>query len=391
MKEKKDVRVLQKIDIVRVKLDTEKSIYSDENIDSPEKMVSVVGSEIKDLANECVFLANLNTKNQIINMSVISQGTINQSLLHPREIFNKAILSNASGVMLFHNHPSGDITPSKQDKEITEKIAFSGELLGIKLLDHIIVGAGNFAYFSFAKENLIDTHFINKENTRRFLKELEDAEDKKLPTKTDFKNEIERLKYYNYEAYIKDFLTEKTGETSEYVLNNIYLKYEDQDRLINPDVIKDIDSFKKEEKHIIDEINNVFNNILYTDIMNVLDEITSLEDNKTKDVSIEFYTDTAGQDVFIELSDVSDLNDFYDKLLEYIDNWDIDEELKIWTEMVGKQGVPDIRTLVEDHEEIERKFDNLQCELRTNVEISENIENFKRSLYEESIEDEIEL
>ena len=165
---------MQKIDIVRVKLDTEKSIYSDENIDSPEKMVSVVGSEIKDLANECVFLANLNTKNQIINMSVISQGLINQSLLHPREVFNKAILSNASGVMLFHNHPTGDITPSKQDKDITEKIAFSGELLGIKLLDHIIVGAGNSEYFSFAKENLIDTHFINKENTRKFLKELED-------------------------------------------------------------------------------------------------------------------------------------------------------------------------------------------------------------------------
>ncbi len=391
MKEKKDVRVLQKIDIVRVKLDTEKSIYSDENIDSPEKMVSVVGSEIKDLANECVFLANLNTKNQIINMSVISQGTINQSLLHPREIFNKAILSNASGVMLFHNHPSGDITPSKQDKEITEKIAFSGELLGIKLLDHIIVGAGNFAYFSFAKENLIDTHFINKENTRRFLKELEDAEDKKLPTKTDFKNEIERLKYYNYEAYIKDILTEKTGETSEYVLNNIYLKYEDQDRLINPEIISDIDKYRKEEEFVISEINNVFNNILDIDIKDKLDEIINLEKGESIDVDVEFYTDTAGQDIFIGLSDITDINDFYNKLLEYIDNWDIDEELKIWTEMVGKNGVPDIRTLVEDHEEIERKFDDLQCELRTNVEISENIENFKRSLYEESIEDEIEL
>lgn len=382
---------MQKIDIVRVKLDTEKSIYSDENIDSPEKMVSVVGSEIKELANECVFLANLNTKNQIINMSVISQGLINQSLLHPREIFNKAILSNASGVMLFHNHPSGDITPSKQDKEITEKIAFSGELLGIKLLDHIIVGAGNFAYFSFAKENLIDTHFINKENTRKFLKELEEIEDKELPTKTDFKNELERLKYYNYEAYIKDFLTEKTGETSDYILNNIYLKYEEQDRLINPEIISDIDKYRKEEEFVISEINNIFNNILYIDIMDKLDEIINLEKGDAIDVEIEFYTDTAGQDIFIELADVSDLNDFYDKLLEYIDDWDIDEELKIWTEMVGKQGVPDIRTLVEDHEEIERKFDDLQCELRTNVEISENIENFKRSLYEESIEDEIEL
>lgn len=381
---------MQKIDIVRVKLDTEKSIYSDENIDSPEKMVSVVGSEIKELANECVFLANLNTKNQIINMSVISQGTISQSLLHPREIFNKAILSNASGVMLFHNHPSGDITPSKQDKEITEKIAFSGELLGIKLLDHIIVGAGNSEYFSFAKESLIP-NILTKENTINFLKSLDEIQDVVLPNKADFKTEIAKLKYYSYEAYIKDFLTEKTGEESPYVLNNLYLKYEEEASLINPDVIKDIDSFKKEEKHIIDEINNVFNNILYTDIMNVLDEITSLEDNKTKDVSIEFYTDTAGQDVFIELSDVSDLNDFYDKLLEYIDNWDIDEELKIWTEMVGKNGVPDIRTLVEDHEEIERKFDDLQCELRTNVEISENIANFKRSLYEESVEDDIEF
>lgn len=391
MKEKKDVRVLQKIDIVRVKLDTEKSIYSDENIDSPEKMVSVVGSEIKDLANECVFLANLNTKNQIINMSVISQGLINQSLLHPREIFNKAILSNASGVMLFHNHPSGDITPSKQDKEITEKIAFSGELLGIKLLDHIIVGAGNFAYFSFAKENLIDTHFINKENTRKFLKELEEIEDKELPTKTDFKNELERLKYYNYEAYIKDFLTEKTGETSDYILNNIYLKYEEQDRLINPEIISDIDKYRKEEEFVILEINNVFNNILDIDIKDKLDEIINLEKGESIDVDVEFYTDTAGQDIFIGLSDITDINDFYNKLLEYIDNWDIDEELKIWTEMVGKNGVPDIRTLVEDHEEIERKFDDLQCELRTNVEISENIENFKRSLYEERIEDEIEL
>lgn len=382
---------MHKIDIVRVKLDTEKSIYSDENIDSPEKMVSVVGSEIKDLANECVLLANLNTKNQIINMSVISQGLINQSLLHPREIFNKAILSNASGVMLFHNHPSGDITPSKQDKDITEKIAFSGELLGIKLLDHIIVGAGNFAYFSFAKENLIDTHFINKENTRNFFKKLEEIEDKELPTKTDFKNELERLKYYNYEAYIKDFLTEKTGETSDYILNNIYLKYEEQDRLINPEIISDIDKYRKEEEFVILEINNVFNNILDIDIKDKLDEIINLEKGESIDVDVEFYTDTAGQDIFIELSDVSDLNVFYDKLLEYIDNWDIDEELKIWTEMAGKQGVPDIRTLVEDHEEIERKFDDLQCELRTNVEISENIENFKRSLYEESIEDEIEL
>ena len=382
---------MQKIDIVRVKLDTEKSIYSDENIDSPEKLISVVGSEIKELANECVLLANLNTKNQIINMSVISQGLIDRSLLHPREVFNKAILSNASGVMLFHNHPSGDITPSKQDKEITEKIAFSGELLGIKLLDHIIVGAGNFAYFSFAKENLIDTRFINKENTRKFLKELEEIEDKELPTKTDFKNELERLKYYNYEAYIKDFLTEKTGETSDYILNNIYLKYEEQDRLINPEIISDIDKYRKEEEFVILEINNVFNNILDIDIKDKLDEIINLEKGESIDVDVEFYTDTAGQDIFIELSDVSDLNVFYDKLLEYIDNWDIDEELKIWTEMVGKQGVPDIRTLVEDHEEIERKFDNLQCELRTNVEISENIENFKRSLYEESIEDEIEL
>ncbi|MGE9896531.1 JAB domain-containing protein [Anaerovoracaceae bacterium SGI.195] len=381
---------MQKIDIVRVKLDTEKSIYSDENIDSPEKMIRVVGDEISDLAHECVFLANLNTKNQIINMSVISQGTINQSILHPREIFNKAILSNATSIMLFHNHPSGDITPSKQDKDITEKIGFSGELLGIKLLDHVIVGAGNSEYFSFAREDLLPS-ILTKENTRNFLKSLDEIQDDVLPKKTDFKNEIEKLKYYNYEAYIKDFLTEKTGEESPYVLNNLYLKYEEENRLINPDIIKDIDSFKKEEKNIIEDINNVFKNTLFIDIRDVLDEITSLENNRTKDISIEFYTDTAGHDVFIELNDVSDLNDFYDKLLEYIDNWDIEQELQIWTEMVGKNGVPDIRTLVEDHKEIERKFDDLQYELRTNVEIRDNIDNFKRSLYEESIEGEIEF
>lgn len=82
----------------------------------------------------------MDTKNQPIAINVVSVGTLSSSLVHPREVFKPAILSNSASIILSHNHPSGDCTPSSEDISVTARIKESGKLLGIELLDHIIIG-----------------------------------------------------------------------------------------------------------------------------------------------------------------------------------------------------------------------------------------------------------
>ena len=86
----------------------------------------------------------LNTKNGILKKVTISKGSLNASLVHPRDIFYAAIKANAASIVLVHNHPSGDPEPSREDREFTARIARAGELLGIAILDHVIVGKEGF-------------------------------------------------------------------------------------------------------------------------------------------------------------------------------------------------------------------------------------------------------
>ena len=94
----------------------------------------------------------LNTKNEIITDVDISIGTLNSSLVHPREVFREAIRRSSNKIILLHNHPSGNCEPSKEDKSITNRLKDCGELIGIEVIDHIIIGDG--VYFSF-KENML--------------------------------------------------------------------------------------------------------------------------------------------------------------------------------------------------------------------------------------------
>jgi DNA repair protein RadC len=94
----------------------------------------------------------LNTKNEVISDVEISVGTLNSSLVHPREVFKEAIKRSTNKIILIHNHPSGYVEPSSEDKSITSRLVKCGEILGIGILDHIIIGDGN--YFSF-KENML--------------------------------------------------------------------------------------------------------------------------------------------------------------------------------------------------------------------------------------------
>jgi DNA repair protein RadC len=95
----------------------------------------------------------LDRKNGVIGFNVVSVGSLTASVVHPREVFKPAILSNASSVILSHNHPSGDPLSSPEDRALTVQLAQAGKLLGIDVLDHIIVGDGKF--YSFADEGLL--------------------------------------------------------------------------------------------------------------------------------------------------------------------------------------------------------------------------------------------
>jgi DNA repair protein RadC len=119
----------------------------DFDVKNPEGVVKAIRASIKDKAKEHFKLILLNPRNKIIGISTISIGTLNASLVHPREVFKDAIAHSAASVVLAHNHPSGDPEPSEDDIEITKKLVESGKILGIEVIDHIIIGKND--YYSF--------------------------------------------------------------------------------------------------------------------------------------------------------------------------------------------------------------------------------------------------
>ena len=107
---------------------------------------------LRYLKQEVFKVILLNSKNEVIKDCEISKGTINSSLVHPREVFREAILNSTNKIIVMHNHPSGNVEPSQADKVLTNKLKKSGEIIGIEVLDHIIIGDG--VYYSF-KENMM--------------------------------------------------------------------------------------------------------------------------------------------------------------------------------------------------------------------------------------------
>ncbi len=106
---------------------------------NPDQVEAFLG-DIRDLAQEVFIVVTLNAKNLAIQRHLVSIGTVNSALVHPRECFRPAILDGASAVVLGHNHPSGDATPSADDIKITRQLIQAGRHLGIKVMDHIVIG-----------------------------------------------------------------------------------------------------------------------------------------------------------------------------------------------------------------------------------------------------------
>lgn len=147
---------MNELEVVNIRLVKEPSIYSDKILDSPQAVVELMAKELAQYDREVLCILNMKTDGQVINMNIVSVGTVNSSLVNPREVFKSSILSNASGIIAIHNHPSGNIKPSREERNITKRLKQCGELMGIELLDHIIIGGTNGKMFSFKSENMLD-------------------------------------------------------------------------------------------------------------------------------------------------------------------------------------------------------------------------------------------
>lgn len=144
------------LEVVNIRLVKEPSLYSEQTLDSPQAVVELMAKELSQYDREVFCILNMKNNGQVINMNLVSVGTINASLVILREVFKSSILANASATIGLHNHPSGNVKPSKEDMIVTRKLQKCGQLLGIELLDHIIVGGTNGKMLSFREEKMLN-------------------------------------------------------------------------------------------------------------------------------------------------------------------------------------------------------------------------------------------
>ncbi|MHC4924989.1 MAG: RadC family protein [Planctomycetota bacterium] len=122
----------------------EEGVARDEPIRGPSDVFQRMGPRLRDLAQEEFHVLLLNTRHCVIREVAATRGILDASLIHPREVFRLAVVEGAAGVILVHNHPSGDPTPSAEDRAVTRQLQEAGRALGIPVLDHVIVGDGRF-------------------------------------------------------------------------------------------------------------------------------------------------------------------------------------------------------------------------------------------------------
>lgn len=121
---------------------------------SPEEVYRHFFGGLRDARHECFIGVHLDARQRVLSERLVSQGTLTASLVHPREVFRSAIRESAAALVLVHNHPSGDPEPSAEDREVTDRLARAGALLGVRVVDHVIVAERG--YFSFREAGQLD-------------------------------------------------------------------------------------------------------------------------------------------------------------------------------------------------------------------------------------------
>ena len=127
------------------------------DVGTPRAAAHLAAAVLAGLTVEQVIALHVNTKQKLIGVHVVSIGTLNASLVHPREVFKAALLTNAAGLILAHNHPSGDPTPSPEDRALVSRLRQAGDILGVELLDALIVTdpSEGGAYYSFREAGVL--------------------------------------------------------------------------------------------------------------------------------------------------------------------------------------------------------------------------------------------
>jgi DNA repair protein RadC len=146
----------KRVNIVSIKLIREGSVLYSEirKIGGPSDAAILGRRFLEDADREQLIVCCLDTKNQPQSINVASIGSLNSSIVHPREVFKAAILSNAASIIIMHNHPSGDPVQSQEDVNITKRLKEAGKIIGIELLDHIIIGSEG-KYCSLKEEGIL--------------------------------------------------------------------------------------------------------------------------------------------------------------------------------------------------------------------------------------------
>ena len=159
------------LDLVRVRMIPDRTLFSSKPVSNPEEAVNLIIREFRDLDREIFMVMNLTCHMQVINLDICSVGTLTYTVVHPRDIFKTSILSNAANVMLIHNHPSGELEPSQEDLDMTERMVSAGRVLGIDVVDHLIIGPKDMSYTSLRERGVM-------EFPEKGWKELEQAADR---------------------------------------------------------------------------------------------------------------------------------------------------------------------------------------------------------------------
>lgn len=149
------INTLQKINVVSIQLVKEKSLaYGLKQINSPMDAAEIAGEFLAGADREHFIIFCLDTKNNINALNTVSIGTLNSSIVHPREVYKAAILANSNTIILCHNHPSGDPSASREDLEVTKRLVEAGNILGIEVIDHVVLG-DNGKYVSFKERGIL--------------------------------------------------------------------------------------------------------------------------------------------------------------------------------------------------------------------------------------------
>ena len=184
------------LEVVNIRLVKEPSILSSKQIRCTDDAVEVITEQLSAFDREVFGVLNLSSKGTPICFNVVSIGTLTESYAAPREVYKSAVLSNASAILAFHCHPSGCPEPSQADIITTQRLQQAGEIMGVKMIDHIIVGCGTGDHISFAARGMLTENFDLDAAVRepKIMEDLKKDWQDLTGKEQDLKSQIKKLK-----------------------------------------------------------------------------------------------------------------------------------------------------------------------------------------------------